>query len=457
MDEIIDWNKFKSKAKGWNLERAKQGYIDLCELLNKNNHTLLSEYVGATTKVLIDFKCGHKPHEITPNKYKTGRKCPKCVGKGGQAEIDFINMLDDNGHTLLSEYVNETTKVMIDYNCGHKPHEITPNSYKNGSRCPKCAGTCPEQAKIDFINMLDDNGHTLLSEYIDSTTKVLIDFNCGHEAHMTKPVNYKSGRRCPECGGIRSAQTKSAQSKEEFIKLVNDNGHKLLSEYINAKNKVLIDFNCGHKPHEIQPDSYKIGQRCPKCSGKCKEQAKEELIKLVKENGHKLLSEYKNSDTKVLIDFNCGHKPHEVYPNNYKKGHGCPYCINKGEGELHQLLIDMFKEVETQKTYNDLKDKDYLRYDFYLPEYNLLIELDGEHHREKVIYKNKNITELEKYLADIEANERLQNTQYKDKLKDNYAKDNNIPLLRIEYSKGITELDKWKKLIEDTIKEINFR
>ena len=65
--------------------------------------------------------------------------------------------------------------------------------------------------------------------------------------------------------------------------------------------------------------------------------------------------------------------------------------------------------------------------------------------------------ELEKYLAKIEANERLQNVQYKDNLKNDYAKDNNIPLLRIEYVKGIVELDKWKKLIEDKIKEINFR
>ena len=86
-----------------------------------------------------------------------------------------------------------------------------------------------------------------------------------------------------------------------------------------------------------------------------------------------------------------------------------------------------------------------------------IIELDGEHHREKVIYKNKNITELEKYLAEIKANERLQDRQYKDKLKNDYAKDNNIPLLRIEYVNGIVELDKWKKLIEEKIKEINFR
>ena len=157
----------------------------------------------------------------------------------------------------------------------------------------------------------------------------------------------------------------------------------------------------------------------------------------------------------MLIDFNCGHKPNWITPNDYKRGKRCPKCIHKGEAELHKLLIDMGYEVETEKGFDNLKDKKRLRYDFYIPKYNLLIELDGDYHREKITYKSKDMTELEKYLAKIEANERLQNTQYKDFLKDNYAKDNNIPLLRIEYFNGIVELDKWKKLIEDKIKEIN--
>ena len=178
---------------------------------------------------------------------------------------------------------------------------------------------------------------------------------------------------------------------------------------------------------------------------------------MLNNNGHKLLSNYANALTKVLIDFNCGHEPHWIRPSSYKKSIRCPKCAHKGERELYELLSNMYCKVETQKTYNDLKNKGYLKYDFYLPEYNLLIELDGDHHREKISYKSKDMTELEKYLAEIEANEKLQDRQYKDKLKDDYAKDNNIPLLRIEYSNAIIELDKWKKLIEEKIKEINFR
>ena len=390
MNKAIDWDKFKNKTKGPLLLKSQKAYIELYELLNKNNHELLTEYINNKTKVLIDFNCGHKPNWIKPNDYKDGTRCPKCSGScSEQAEIDLKNMVKVNRHKLLSKYVNAQTKVLIDFNCGHKPNWITPNNYKNGQRCPKCSEKCSEQAKDDFLNILKKNNHKLLSEYAGSTVKVLIDFNCGHEPYWIIPISYKRGNRCPKCRRI------------------------------------------------------------------CPEQAKEDFLNILKRNNHKLLSKYINNKTKVLIDFNCGHKPNWITPNDYKRGKRCPKCIHKGEAELHKLLIDMGYEVETEKGFDNLKDKKRLRYDFYIPKYNLLIELDGDYHREKITYKSKDMTELEKYLAKIEANERLQNTQYKDFLKDNYAKDNNIPLLRIEYFNGIVELDKWKKLIEDKIKEIN--
>ena len=268
---------------------------------------------------------------------------------------------------------------------------------------------------------------------------------------MNKTIDWDKFKS--EAKGLNLERPK--QGYVSLCELLNKNNHILLSEYITGSTKVLIDFNCGHEPHWIRPSDYKQGTRCPKCKNNCPKQAKEFLLKLVKKNNHKLLSEHVNAKTKVLIDFNCGHEPNWIRPGSYKQGQRCPRCKNKGEAALHKLLLDMFEKIETQKTYEDLKDKKKLQYDFYIPEHNLLIELDGDHHREKVTYKTKDMTELEKYLEEIKANERLQNRQRKDKLKDDYAKDNAIPLLRIEYVKGMVELDKWKKLIGDKIKEIN--
>lgn len=246
---------------------------------------------------------------------------------------------------------------------------------------------------------------------------------------------------------------RAKQGYISFCELLYKNNHELLSDYMCAIPKVLIDFNCGHEPHSIRPADYKSGQGCPKCAGLCREQAKKDLIKLINENGHKLLSEYVNNSTKVLIDFNCGHESHWIRPYHYKRGVRCPLCKNKGEVALYDLLLDMGYEVDTQKTYSDLKDKTLLRYDFYLPKYNLLIELDGGHHRKAVSYKTIDMNELERDMADIDAEIRFYDRKRKDKLKDEYAKVNNTPLLRIEYNSKI-ELDKWKKLISDKIEEI---
>ena len=194
-------NNFKSNAKGKTLERSKKVYIEFIELLKANDHKLLSEYINNSTNVLIDFNCGHEPHWIRLDHYNNGRRCPKCSNqeKTNKVKENFLNLLEQNNHVLKSEYINTKTKILIDFNCGHKPHWIKPHNYKNGKRCPKCAGKCPEQAKEDLIDLLKENNHILKSEYINSKTKVLIDYNCGHEPNWITPNNYKNGNRCPKC------------------------------------------------------------------------------------------------------------------------------------------------------------------------------------------------------------------------------------------------------------------
>ena len=446
----VDWNKFKSKARGKLLEKAKVGYMELCKIIYKNGHVLESEYINNTTKVLVNYNCNHASHKITPKDYKKGVKCPKCAGTcPEQAKEDFFNMLEDNGHTLESEYVNNTTKVLINYGCGHSSHWLIPSDYKNGVGCPKCAGKCPEQAKEEFMMMLKDNGHTLESEYIDTRAKVLINFNCNHPPNWLTVNNYKNGQGCPKCAGKCPEQ-----AKEDFFNMLKDNGHTLESEYINTETKVLINYNCNHVPNWVSPEHYKRGQGCPKCAGTCPEQAKEEFMMMLKDNGHTLESEYVNARSKVLINFGCGHSSHWIGVNNYKSGQGCPMCKNKGEKALYSLLNNMFDDVEIQKEYEDLKLHKSLPYDFFLPKYNLLIELDGDHHRTQIVYYSKDMTDEEMEVARENADVRLQDRMYKDKLKDDYAKNNNIPLLRIPYYNANIELDKWKELILNKINEI---
>lgn len=240
-----------------------------------------------------------------------------------------------------------------------------------------------------LADTLIKNGHEILSEYLGNHDKVLIDFKCGHEVNWVKPSNYKNGDRCPKCGNINRAEKRSKQAKEEFPLLVQSSGHEWVDgEYINARTKVKIDFKCNHDPNWITPDNYKKGYGCPECgtinaSEKIINQSKDELTSLVESNGHSLLSEYITAKKKVRIDFNCNHKPHWITPNSYKNGIGCPICSeSKGEKRIRKCLDENNFTFESQREFDGLTGLGggNLSYDFYLPKQNILIEYQGEFH-----------------------------------------------------------------------------
>ncbi|MCR6462292.1 hypothetical protein PDJ82_07405 [Bacillus cereus group sp. TH43LC] len=304
-DSVRLYNK-NSKRYGLYNEKVKAGLDNFINLLEENGHEVLSEYVKATDKVLIDFKCDHPDHWISPNKYLGGKGCPKCSGVcSKQAEEDLLTKIKENNHELLSVYKGNKEKVLINFKCGHKPNWITPNSYKSGNHCPKCGGiraAAPKKraAEQSLLNMIQANDHELLSDYINDKEKVLIDFNCGHKAHWISPTHYKQGQGCQECGTIRAAEKKSQPVRDAFISLVESNGHVLLSEYTHIHDKVLIDFNCGHKPHSLVANSYKHGVRCPHCQ----ESKGERIIReWLEENNVIYIAQYRFPNDKRKYDF----------------------------------------------------------------------------------------------------------------------------------------------------------
>ena len=80
----------------------------------------------------------------------------------------------------------------------------------------------------------------------------------------------------------------------------------------------------------------------------------------------------------------------------------------------HQYLYDAGLNPVSQKTYPDLRDRGRLRYDFWIPEYNVLIEIDGRQHRGPSWGTHN-------YERDMQH----------DRMKDEYAAAHNIPLFRV--------------------------
>lgn len=124
---------------------------------------------------------------------------------------------------------------------------------------------------------------------------------------------------------------------------------------------------------------------------------------------------------------NCGNLT-RVASNNLISGNtkSCGCLTSIGEANIKSILNQNKIQYVAQQTYDDLRGKNgnYYRYDFYLPDYNRLIEFDGEQHFQ---YRTDNSTWNTK--------ERFEEIQKHDKIKNEYALSHNIELVRIPYWK----------------------
>lgn len=102
---------------------------------------------------------------------------------------------------------------------------------------------------------------------------------------------------------------------------------------------------------------------------------------------------------------------------------GCKH--SKGETQIEKYLYENNIDFISEKTFEDLKsNKGYrLRYDFYLPKYNVLIEYQGIQHYKLTMFGDD----------EQKAKERFKLQKEYDEIKRRYAIEKNINLLYISY------------------------
>lgn len=107
-------------------------------------------------------------------------------------------------------------------------------------------------------------------------------------------------------------------------------------------------------------------------------------------------------------------------------GFGCPNCnASNSENNVGKILDKFQLKYERQKRFDDCKDINTLPFDFYLNDYNVAIEYDGEQHYMPVNWNGK--------MSDEELNRAFELVQSHDKIKTEYCKEQNIQLIRIPY------------------------
>lgn len=236
-------------------------------------------------------------------------------------------------------------------------------------------------------------------------------------------------------------------SQEEFInrakQIHNNKFNYSKTKYINRRTKIIVTCPI-HGDFEVLPGIHSRGHDCSKCAIENRQvpirsNIQEFIQKAQKIHGNKF--DYSKSiytHNKNKIEIICPkHGSFWQRINDHLKGAGCPVCKqSKGENKVKLYLESKNIEFKQQKTFIDCinPNTNYkLRYDFYLPNYNLLIEFDGIQHFRPSTFNGK---------LDKEQTLKLfEQTKVNDKIKNDFARDNNIKLIRIPYTK-ISSIEK---------------
>lgn len=237
----------------------------------------------------------------------------------------------------------------------------------------------------NLVELVNNKGGKVISDrYINNATNITIECRKEHQ-WQAAPNKIKLGKWCPKC-----CNRYPAQAKKDFYKLVQERGGKVLSKYINTQNKILLECSKGHQ-WKVIPSNIKSGTWCAKCAHNCPVQSEEIFHKIVKEQGGKVLGTYINTRTKVLIECSKGHQ-WEVIAARINQGCWCPTC-NESHLERGTRLYLEKNNIPYEREYT-LPELSRKRYDFYLPDHNIFIELDGAQHFQETPFFHRSSDEF---------------------------------------------------------------
>lgn len=321
------------------------------------------------------------------------------------------------------------------------------DNYKNRDGCRFCHSGCRQSAAYFIKKAREVHGqeydYSKVKGFEKYQEKVeIIHKKCGRSIFQTKNGHLRGD-------GCKACNSGLVRNKEEFIKeaiAIHGDAYDYSEiDYIDTSVDVELKCNDCECKFWDRPSNHLHAHktnktwvsRCPNCKDYSKALTKEKFVEMaVAMHADKYdysEVEYVRSILPVKIKCNeCGTK-FEQRPNGHlatRKNNlgGCPQCSyvnpsseSKGEKTIAKYLTDRCIKFVRQYTNISCKnDKNKaLRFDFYIPELNLLIEYDGEQHFKPIKYwgGQKNFEKL----------------QVNDKIKENWAKENGLNFVRFKY------------------------
>lgn len=392
-------------------------------------------YVNNKTKVIIKCNRCENIFEIRPNDFLSGSGCKKC--RKYHSKEHYINVFnkkhcDKYDYSMMDKEIYEKNDI-INIICpihGNFQQKISVHLNRRG--CPLCGiEKSSNKRKInlnDIVIRLDkicgDKLNYDLSNYKNTNTSFPLTCNNCKKTFYRDINALMINNSCPHCNG---KNRNFKYEKLEFInKAISLHGSKYdytKTVYDKSDKKVCIIchekdiFGDEHGEFWITPHAHiglmKTG--CPKCSGKYKKTTNDFIKEsnLVHDNFYNYDKvNYINAKTKVKITCPI-HGDFLQKPNDHLKGKGCPVCKQSTfERKINKLL--KLNNINFIKQYKP----DWLKpmsLDFYLPEYNIAIEVQGIQHFKPM-----------KYWGGEETFKKLLN---RDKLKKELCDKNNLSLI----------------------------
>lgn len=366
---------------------------------------VIGKYININTK--IRFKCLIHDFEFDafPQNMLRGHGCRKCGNekqskKQTKSHDKFVkDLMSTNANIeVIGQYVNMDTKILVRCSIDGYTWNADPRKLMRGCQCPVCLN----RTVIAGVNDISTTRPDLIKyfKYKEDAYK----YTSGSEKYIDVI--------CPECG------------YEDSIRVSN------LSRFGFACN------GCYENKYGRKRVSYGYWNK------NTMQQYLEENY-----NGYKLLDIQKPNDDdckylRALIKCpNENHKPYWVYWSNVICGYTCLLChvessMSKGERAAKSIFKKHNYVYEPQKRFSDCRDKYTLPFDFYLPDYNLVIEIMGEQHEHPIDH--------------FGGEEAFKKCVKHDVMKRQYLALNNIDILDVWYY----EFDKMEELILGKIQEI---
>lgn len=251
--------------------------------------------------------------------------------------------------------------------------------------------------KYDYSEFLKDD-----FEYKGCTQKIpIICHEKGkngieHGIFWQRAYSHYNGKGCAKCNkGIRltleeildrcyeTHGTKYDYSLVKEYKSINNTKIPIICHEKFSNGEEHGVFYCTIKNHV----NHERG--CPKCNGGVKYTIEDFKRVLEEKHGDSILfdeKDYKNYET--TMTFICRkHGEFETTPHELILTNGCPHClISKLESEIEDFLNEKGIKYRYNKTFewlvNEKNNK--LKCDFFLQDYNVVIECQGRQHFEKV-------------------------------------------------------------------------